>query len=87
MRESTLEIAQPLDSAGNTMQSDAIEVVPAPMKAGFATIKINQSKRLIKYEPNSTISDCFKSSRVFVKQWPEQNYHLFTSSSPHLARR
>ena len=32
MREDTTEIAQPLDSAGNTMQSDAIEVVPAPMR-------------------------------------------------------
>jgi hypothetical protein len=30
MRENTFEIAQPLDSAGSTIKSDAIEVVPAP---------------------------------------------------------
>ena len=30
MREDTTEIAQPLDRAGNTIKSDAIEVVPAP---------------------------------------------------------
>ena len=30
MREETTGIAQPLDSAGSTIQSDAIGVVPAP---------------------------------------------------------
>jgi len=30
MREDTTEIVQPLDRAGNTIKSDAIEVVPAP---------------------------------------------------------
>jgi hypothetical protein len=30
MREDTIEIVQPLDSAGSTIKSDAIEVVPAP---------------------------------------------------------
>jgi hypothetical protein len=30
MREEATEIAQPLDSAGSTIKSDAIEVVPAP---------------------------------------------------------
>ena len=32
MREDTTEIVQPLDRAGNTIKSDAIEVVPAPMR-------------------------------------------------------
>ena len=31
MREEVKEIAQPLDLAGSTIKSDAIEVVPAPM--------------------------------------------------------
>ena len=30
MREDTTEIVQPLDRAGTTIKSDAIEVVPAP---------------------------------------------------------
>ena len=32
MSEEATEIAQPLDSAGSTIKSDAIEVVPAPMR-------------------------------------------------------
>jgi hypothetical protein len=44
------------------MKSDAYEVVPAPTKAGFASIKTNQRKRLSKRELN--IINQYDRSRV-----------------------